>query len=210
MAIINRKMKEIDMIDALVNCSKEQYTFSDVIELSNSLNRELIIPFELDEGVAIAVASVVRYWNRIDTEEKIPVDKREPIKIFIDCYGGNLTEAFGIVDTIQSSVTPVYTIVSGCAYSGGFLIAISGHKRFCYPHASYMFHEGSSAFGGDANKFVNYATFYKKQLDQMKQIITDFTSIDDEKYHEIKHDDFWMTANEALEYSVVDEIGVKI
>lgn len=207
MAIINRKMKEIDMIDALVNCSKDQYSFSDIVELSNSLNRELIIPFELDEGVATAVASIVRYWNRVDTEECIPVDEREPIKIFIDCYGGNLTEAFGIVDTIQSSITPVYTIVSGCAYSGGFLIAIAGHKRFCYPHASYMFHEGAGGFQGDANKFVNFTTFYKKQLEQMKRIIIDNTGIDEEKYKEIKHDDFWMTAEEALEYGVVDIVG---
>lgn len=133
---------------------------------------------------------------------------REPIKIYIDCYGGNLTEAFGIVDAIKFSQTPVYTIVGGCAYSGAFLIAAAGHKRFCYPHASFMFHEGAGGFQGDANKFVNFTAFYKKQLEQMKRIIIENTNIDEEKYHEIKHDDFWMTAEEAKEYNVIDEIKV--
>lgn len=208
MAIITKPKKEIDMIDMLVNSGKEQYAFSDIVELSSCLNREISIPFELDEGVASATANVIRYWNRIDDEQNINITDREPIKIYIDCYGGNLTEAFGVVDAIAASNTPVYTIVSGCAYSGAFLIAMSGHRRFCYPHASYMFHEGSGAFGGDANKFANFATFYKKQLDQMKKLIMQYTDIDEEKYHEIKHDDFWMTAEEAREYNVVDEIKV--
>lgn len=208
MAIINKTKKELDMIDMLINCGKDQYTFPDIVELSSCLNREISIPFELDEGVAGATANIIRYWNRVDKEENVPLSLREPIKIYIDCYGGNLTEAFGVVDAIAHSETPIYTIVSGCAYSGAFLIAAAGHKRYCYPHASYMFHEGSGAFGGDANKFVNFATFYKKQLEQMKNIIMLYTNIDEEKYKEIKHDDFWMTAEEAKAYAVVDEITV--
>ena len=209
MAIINKKKTEIDMIDMLINSSKDQYSFSDIVELSSCLNREISIPFELDEGVAGAVGNVIRYWNRMDDEQNIPKENRTPIKIYIDCYGGNLTEAFGVVDVIANSVTPVHTIVAGCAYSGAFLIAAAGHKRFCYPHASYMFHEGNSMFGGDANKFVNFTAFYKKQLEQMKSIVMKYTAIDAEKYHEIKHDDFWMTAEEAFEYKVVDEIMEK-
>ena len=42
----------------------------------------------------------------------------------------------------------------------------------------------------------------------MKKLIMQYTDIDEEKYHEIKHDDFWMTAEEAREYNVVDEIKV--
>lgn len=202
MAIIYTPKKEINMLEALVNSSKDQYSFPDIVELSSCLNREINIPFDLDEGVAGAIASVIRYWNRLDDEEGV----RKPIKVYIDCYGGNLTEAFGIVDAIKFSRTPVYTIVAGCAYSGAFLIASAGHKRFCYPHASFMFHEGAGGFQGDANKFVNFTSFYKKQLEQMKRIIIENTNIDEEKYKEIKHDDFWMTAEEALEYGVIDEI----
>ena len=93
----------------------------------------------------------------VDDEAKIPVEERKPIKIYIQSPGGMLTSTFTMIDSIKLSKTPVYTIAMGETYSGGFFTFLAGHKKFAYPHASFLYHEGATANGGDANKFRNFA-----------------------------------------------------
>ncbi len=198
-----------EVIDAIEerltdNASK---SFADMVCAKAAIeNRELYVG-DIDFGIGSDVDSLIRYWNKEDDKNNIPVEERQPIKLFVNSYGGNLMEAFTMVDAISMSKTPVWTICSGCAYSGGFLTFIAGHKRFAYPTSSFMFHEGSTNSGGvDAGKFRNYADFYEVQLDQMKAIVLDKTGIDDKTYENHKKDDWWMTAGDGIEYGFVDEI----
>ena len=69
-----------------------------------------------------------------------------------------------------------------------------------------MYHEGSTANGGDAGKFRNFAEFYDKQLEVLKQITISNTNIDEELYEKHRRDDWWMLASEALNLGVCDEI----
>jgi len=72
----------------------------------------------------------------------------KPIEIFIDSYGGYVYQCLGLLGVIEKSNTPVHTIVTGCAMSCGFLISISGHKRFAYDKATFMYHQVSSGASG--------------------------------------------------------------
>ena len=128
------------------------------------------------------------------------------IKIFINSPGGSLTETFTMIDAIRLSKTPVYTIATGPAYSGGFFTFIAGHKKFAYPHASFLYHEGSVGNAADASKFRNFADFYSKQLNQLKDITLKYTKITPEEYQEHIKDDWWFTAEEALKYGICDVI----
>ena len=74
----------------------------------------------------------------------------DPIKIYIDSYGGAVYQCFGLLSVIERSETPIHTIVTGCAMSCGFLISISGHKRFGYPKSTYLYHQVSSGAYGTA------------------------------------------------------------
>ena len=112
-----------------------------------------------------------------------------------------------MIDAIKLSKTPVWTICTGAAYSGGFFTFIAGHRRFAYDHASFLYHEGSTATGADAGKFRNYAEFYQKELEQLKEVTLKYTKITPEEYKEHIKDDWWMTADEALKYGVCDEIA---
>ena len=202
---MEKMFRESDIFDTIFTCKRDNVDVATLMDVSTSLNREIHIP-EVLEGCGGEVDLAVRYWNRVDEEKRIPIEDRQPIVFYIDCMGGNLTDAFLISDTIERSKTPVYTVITGQALSGGFIIAISGHKRFAYPHASFLFHEGAGGFGGDANKFANFALFYKKQLEQMRDICLAKTGITEEKYKEIKNDDYWMTASEALELGCIDKV----
>ena len=148
----------------------------------------------------------------MDDENAVPADERKPIILFIDSYGGDMNACFSIIDSIAMSKTPVYTVNMGTAYSAGFFIAIAGHKRFAYPHSSYLYHEGSAGTQGTSTQFENFSAFYKKQififcnLGMLRDHTLSHTKITEDKYDEIKKDDFWMTAPEALELGVCDEI----
>ena len=71
-----------------------------------------------------------------------------PIKIYIDSYGGAVYQCFGLLGVIERSQTPVHTIVTGCAMSCGFMILISGHKRFGYDMSTPLYHQVSTGFRG--------------------------------------------------------------
>ena len=200
-----RNIKITDLVKSLVESDKDQYDFGDITDLSNALNRQLNVG-EIDGNVGDAIDSYIRFFNRQDEQDGIPVEERVPIKIYIDSPGGDLIATFTMINSIRMSKTPVWTINIGAAYSGGFFTFIAGHKRFAYPLSSFLFHEGSTGTSGDAGKFRNFADFYKKELDNLKKIVLEYTDITEEDYEKHINDDWWFTAEEALEYGICDEI----
>ena len=200
----------MDLTDALSslveNVQEDAKSFEDILNLDNSLDRHLYVA-DIESGIGSTIDSMIRFWNRRDEEEGLNIEERKPIKIYIDSCGGSLTDAFTIIDSIRMSKTPVITIATGCAYSAGFFIFISGHKRIAYPHASFLYHEGSATNGGTASQFRNFADFYDIQLTQLKQIVLDYTDIDEDEYNKHKKDDWWMTAEDAINYGIADEIA---
>ena len=163
--------------------------------------------FWLNDNVENCAEDLIRMILHCNKEDKgKSSDERKPIKIFIDSPGGDLVATFTMINAIKLSKTPVYTINIGAAYSGGFFIFLAGHKRFAYELSSFLFHEGSTGTSGDAGKFRNFADFYKKELDKLKSIVLKYTKISDEEYEKHIKDDWWFTADEAIEYGICDEI----
>ena len=195
-----------DLVDALAENVKDDIkTFEDVINLDGATNREVYVG-DICSGLGQTVEGYIRFWNKYDDKRNIPIEDRKPIKIYIDSNGGCLSDTFTMIDAIKLSKTPVWTICTGTAYSGGFFTFIAGHRRFAYDHASFLYHEGATATGADAGKFRNYAEFYQKELEQLKEVTLKYTKITSEEYKEHIKDDWWMTAEEALKYGVCDEI----
>lgn len=200
-----------DLIEGIAQRVKEQSTasFDDLVSFDCAIKREIFIS-GISDGIGTMVDTLIRYWNKQDDENNIPVEEREPIKLYIDSPGGSLTDAFTVCDAVMMSKTPVWGICTGIAYSGGFLILVSCHKRIGYPLSSYLFHEGATKSGGTASQFENYTAFYKKQLNQLKGIVIKRTDISEEEYEKIKKDDVWYNAEEALDKGIIDEIAKEL
>ena len=195
-----------DLVDALsTNVKKDIKTFEDLINLDGALNREIYL-FDITSGTGSSIDGYIRFWNDYDKKHNIPIGEREPIKIYIDSCGGSLTDTFTIIDSIKMSKTPVWTIAIGCVYSGGFFTFISGHKRIAYPHASFLFHEGSTGTSGTSSQFENYTAFYRKQLNQLASIVLNNTKITEEEYKDIRKDDIWYDVIDGVEKGFIDEI----
>lgn len=186
------------------NKEKEIKSFDQLVDFFQSYNERSLILGDISEDLAVAVDSIIRFWNKVDQEK--PVEERQPIKLYIHSPGGYLTSAFSIIDSIKLSKTPVYTIAIGEVYSGGFFIFLAGHKKYTYPHTSFLYHEGSTANGGDANKFRNFAKFYEVQLKQLKDIVLENSNITEEEYEKHIKDDWWLTAKEAIQFGIADQI----
>lgn len=194
-----------DLIKDLNRNAERLDSLEDVINEYFSESRCMTVA-DIEPEVGIMIENLIRFFNYQDRELNIPIELRRPIKIYIDSMGGDLSAAFTIIDAIQLSDTPVWTINIGAAYSGGFLIFIAGHKRYCYPHSSFLLHEGSAGTSGTAIQFENFSAHYKRQLKQLKALVLSKTAITEEKYNEICKDDFWLLAEDAVELNIADEI----
>lgn len=197
------------LVNSLVVSDKDNYDFTDIINLHNGINRCMHLG-AIDNEIADVIDNYIRFFNTQDKQNNTPIEERKPIKIFIDSVGGDIMGTLTIIDSIRQSETPVITINTGQAYSGGFFCFIAGHKRICYPNASFLFHEGSTGTFADANKFNNWADFYKKILRRLRAITLDFTNITEEEYNEHQKDDWWFFAEEALEKGICDEISKEL
>ena len=207
-------MNKISSINDLLESLKKNYKevikgYDDIISLNSCYKREVLLG-DIEPDVGEAIVSFIRFYNQMDDEAGIPIEERQPIKIFVDSNGGDLCATFSMIDAIRMSKTPVWTINMGSAYSGGFFTFIAGHKRFAYPHSSFLYHEGSTSTAGDANKFQNMAEFYKRELAMLKDITLRYSKISNELYEEKRRDDWWLTADDALELGVCDEICTEL
>lgn len=205
---INCEEYEIPLDDLMEqlseNCKKDVKNFDDIVNLDGALRREVYL-YDIQAGTGTSIDGYIRFWNQYDDAKGIPAEERKPIKLYIDSCGGSLSDTLTIIDSIKNSRTPVWTIAVGCAYSGGFFTFISGHKRFAYPHASFLFHEGSTSNGGTSSQFENYTAFYKKLLAQLKKITLENTSITEAEYDSIHKDDIWYTVDDGIEKGFIDE-----
>jgi ATP-dependent Clp protease protease subunit len=184
-------------------------SFEDLLELIHFKERRIHVYTDVTSDLAEYIHTMVELFNSIDEENEVPIEEREPIKIYIDTPGGDLYACFSIIDSIQLSKTPIITINISSACSAGFYIFLAADRRIALPNSVFLFHEGSTSFWGDSNKFNNHADFYKKNLARMKNYLIERTNLDEEWYEKNSKDDVWMMAEEALEKNICTEIMKK-
>lgn len=184
--------------------SETQIDPQSVYKTFNFLDRRFYITDEIDHTMAKEVHEFISYWNGIDESG----DEADPIIIFINCPGGDLDAAFSIIDSIQSSKIPVYTVNIGRAWSGAFLILLAGYKRFGTLYSSYLFHEGSCGYSQDAHKIIQYTEFYQQMLKHMRAFILQRTSISASQYDEHQKDDWWLNSSEAIGFKIIDKLYI--
>lgn len=134
--------------------------------------------------------------------------KPQPIKIYIDSYGGNVYQCFGLLSIMENSKTPIHTIVTGCAMSCGFMILICGHKRFGHKLSTPLYHQVSSYSHGSLKAIEEDLKETKRLQNLMEKITLKHTKILKEKLDKVykRKIDWCMSAEEAKKNGVIDEI----
>ena len=168
-------------------------------------NRTFYIDFEVDETYELMeIAKVIIQINM--SEINIPKENLKPIYLFAHSYGGDIEQANFFCDLVMSSRVPVITIGMGVAMSAGFLILISGQKRYAFKHCQMLIHSGSAGFSGTAEQVEEMQKNYKKQINEMKEYILERTSIDEKTFNKNKNKDWYLTSKELIDYHVVDAL----
>lgn len=162
----------------------------------NALSKAIIEIREHDEYLKKSYAT-----NDLSYEPK-------PIKIYIDSFGGAVYQCFGLLSIMKSSGTPVDTVVTGCAMSCGFLIAIHGRKRRIHKHGTMMYHQVSTGVEGkvaDIKADLIEAMRLQKMIEKMTIENTKITEKKLEKVYK-KKKDWYLDAKTSLRWGCIDEI----
>ncbi len=135
-------------------------------------------------------------------------DEKKDIQIYINSPGGAVTAAMAIYDTMEYIKPDVSTICIGQAASGGAVLLACGAKgkRFALPNAEIMMHQVMGGAEGQASEIEITARQILKIKDKINKILAEHTGQSLEKIERDTDRDFYMSAEEAKNYGVIDKI----
>lgn len=169
------------------------------------------IKFALLEDRTVFLATDVDRYSVTDTIislQYLQALNNKPIKLYINSPGGSVDSGLALYDAIKNSKSPIHTVCNGLAASMGAVLLGAGKKghRYANKHARIMIHQPSGGFIGKSSDMENYASEIVRMRKLINELLAKDTgqtvkkvSIDTEK-------DFFMTADEALKYGLIDKI----
>jgi len=200
MTLLNLRSKMHDDVDASMMEPPRYY--DKIISLSKS--RVIFLNEVFTQEVSAALSSLLIYYDNQSQEDEII--------IYINSDGGEEAALVHIYDVMQMISAPVSTVCLGKAYSAGAFILAAGSKgrRHILPHAKVMIHGIQCAFPimgeSDMTGSENYFNFLTNRNDMVLKLLAKHTG---KRFEEVKLDctrDVFLTAEEAKEYGIIDEI----
>ena len=163
-------------------------------------NRIIFLEGVIDDQAAGSVVMKLLYLQ----SEK----RNQEINLYINSPGGYVSSTLAIYDTMQFLDAPVATYAIGLAASGAALLLAGGakEKRFALPHAKIMLHQPAGEVGGQAADIEIAAREVLKDKETLIKIFAQHTGQDPEKIRRETERDRYLSAQEAKEYGIVDEV----
>ena len=170
-------------------------------------NRIIFLDMPLDPQL-VTKAGTVCSWVIKSMLYLQSIKKDQDINLYINCPGGSVDDTLAIYDTMQFLSCDVATYCVGSAASGGAIILAAGTKgkRYTLPHAKIMIHQPWGAIAGQAADVQIQAEEILKDKERLNQILAKHTGQPLERISQDTERDRYMTAEEAKEYGLVDEI----
>jgi len=162
--------------------------------------RIIFLGSEIDDNVANLIISQLLF---LESE-----DKNADIKLYINSPGGSVTAGLAIFDTMELIKPDVSTICVGMAASMGAFLLTCGKegKRFALPNSRVMIHQPSGGFQGTAADIEITAKEIIKIREKLNKILAEKTKQKVDKIASDSDRDFWMSADEAKTYGIVDKV----
>ena len=178
------------------------------------LDRKLFFTSQVDQTTIGDLSKKIVLINKDDDDlEKIYANNglaytRNPIQIYIDSYGGYVYQCFGLLSVMNTSKTPIHTILTGAAMSCGFMMLIHGHRRFAHELSTGMYHQVSSGAWGKIKDMEEDVEESKRLQNMIMELTVKKTKIplDVLKDNYERKRDWFMNSKTMLENGVIDEI----
>ena len=167
------------------------------------MDRIIFLGTEVNDYTANVIQAQLLY---LDTS-----DPGKDVSIYINSPGGSVYAGLGIYDTMQYISSDVATICTGIAASMAAVLLVAGEKgkRFALRHSRVMIHQPMGGAQGQASDIEIAAREIKKLKQELYTIISDHSGQPFEKVERDSDRDYWMTAEEAKEYGMIDQVLVK-
>ena len=162
------------------------------------MDRIIFVGTEIDNDVANIVQAQLLYLQSLD-------DKAD-ISLYLNTPGGIVSAGLGIYDTMQLIKPNVNTICTGLAASMGSILLVAGKERSILPHAKVMIHQPLGGVAGQASDILIEAEEIKKCRDELCNILAEHTKQPFDHIFQDMDRDHWFTAQEAIDYGLVDKI----
>ncbi|MGI6591554.1 MAG: ATP-dependent Clp protease proteolytic subunit [Eggerthellaceae bacterium] len=163
-------------------------------------DRIVFLGEQIDDNVANSVVAQLLHLESADPDKDI--------SLYINSPGGSVTAGLAILDTMNFIKCDVSTICLGCCASMAAVLLSSGTKgkRYCLPNSMVLIHQPSGGAQGQQTEIQIVADFMKKTRAQMNRILADNTGQSLEAIQRDTERDNYMSAEEALEYGLVDKV----
>lgn len=167
------------------------------------MDRIIFLGTEVNDYTANVIQAQLLYLDSVDSERDI--------NIYLNTPGGSVYAGLGIYDTMQFISSRVATICTGMAASMGAVLLVAGEKgmRAALPHSRVMIHQPLGGIQGQASDIEITAREILKLKDELYQIISNHSGQTMEKIRQDADRDYWMKAQEALEYGMIDKVYSK-
>ena len=164
------------------------------------MDRIIFLGTEVNDYTANVIQAQLLYLDSVDSERDI--------SIYLNTPGGSVYAGLGIYDTMQFIRSRVATICTGMAASMGAVLLVAGEKgmRAALPHSRVMIHQPLGGIQGQASDIEITAKEILKLKEELYQIISDHSGKSMEQIRQDADRDHWMTAQEALEYGMIDRV----
>lgn len=136
-----------------------------------------------------------------------PSKKDDPITIVIASYGGESYGLLGAIDVIRSAPVKINTLgIGGCFSAGAWLLVAGTGTRSVYKHTSIMLHQTRGAQQGTMQEMAHTTKHYKELQDIAESILVECSNKDKAFWKSNLKKEFYINAEKALEYGLIDEI----
>lgn len=167
------------------------------------MDRIIFLGTQVDDYTANVIQAQLLYLDS--------ADPGKDISIYLNTPGGSVYAGLGIYDTMQYISSDVSTICTGIAASMGAVLLVAGAtgKRFALQHSRVMIHQPMGGAQGQASDIEITAREIQKLKKELYTIIADHSGRPYEQIEKDSDRDYWMTAAEAKEYGMIDEVLVR-
>ena len=164
------------------------------------MDRIIWVGCPIDDDVANIVQAQLLFLSSIDG--------KADISLYLNTPGGSVSDGLGIYDTMQIITPDVATICTGMAASMGSVLLCAGApgKRSALPHSRVMIHQPLGGVKGQAEDILIEAREIEKCRRELFNIISEHSGQPVEKVFADGDRNYWMTAQEALDYGMIDKI----
>ncbi len=167
------------------------------------MDRIIFLGTQIDDYTANTLQAQLLYLDSVDSGKDI--------NIYVNSPGGSVHAGLGIYDTMQFIKSDVSTICTGMAASMAAVLLVAGKegKRFALPHSRVMIHQPMGGAQGQASDIEITAREIQKLKQELYTIIAEHSHQPYDKVWADSDRDYWMTAEEAKEYGMIDQVLAK-